>query len=315
MRNTIAIIIVLVSLVSFSCQNEVDKFVPREFIAPGDYKDVLEIIQNLDEQHTIKAEDGGVVSLKNSTITIVPNAFIRNGQIVTGNVKIKTVEILAHSDIVRYDVATVNESDELLEAQGVWRIEAYQNDEKLSLRAIPDAIVVHTFSDQPKTADGYVLEDDGAVRYWSKNNSSVVNGSISTIYKGVVLDTTGYRISVQALSWIGIHQLSDPSSFSNLCLDLLDSNTPENSIGFLCYDAIRSCQRLAISNTLDCGMTTVMSINTAKIIVLAHKGDLGGQNHIEAEVDLVNLSQSNVEVSMTPQLISEATLLDVVDGF
>ena len=305
----------LVLLLLPSCQNEVDKFVPDEFIGPGDYQDALILIQNMEREFYFDIEKGITMAVGRSVISIPPHAFIyRDNSPVAGRVLLTVTEIHQQKDFIKYDFATEDMDGKILEAEVFTRVAAKNNVENLKVNTSADPIVITTFDDTPEMGSVYELVKIDQANFWEETNTFVKVGAVTVEYQGAVKDTSGYQFEVTSSNWMGIQRTVQVADFSAMCLDLLDSNTPENTRAYLVFDEFNTCLRLNVSNTVDCVDSNVPLNENGVLVVLAHKGMLNGTDLIEAGSEYVTINGPSTVVDLQPRLIPKEELLPFIEG-
>ncbi len=311
MRNTIFISFLFFI---FACQNEVDKFVPEIFIPPGDFHDALEIIQNLDQVFEIDNRTGGILELGKSQLAFPPEVFIdESNQIVDGIIQVEIIEIANQRDIIKYNLATETHDGELLESIGMLNIQAKFDGKSLML-APGKKFSIQLITDINQNAASYerTIQDD--ITQWSKLSQYIHNGDITIWHDGAWKDTTGYQLDWDQLGWVALLSEINISTLTSVCLELLDSNSPDNSLVYLMYDDLKACQRLTVSNTIDCGISMAPSGYTGKVVLLAHKGMVDNLEYMEAGVKEIGLGPGEIQIDMSPTFVAKDELLQFVEN-
>ncbi len=310
--NTYKLIIsfTILSLALISCQPEVDKFVPNEYIAAGDYNDVLQGLQNLEIQKTISIDNGGVIELDKSLVYFSSNSFInQNNEVVQGQIQINIVEVNQNNDMVKYDIPSINDDEILLEAETVLSIRAFQGDDQLRINPNSQGIVVYVFDDQPEAVNLYAPGQNQFEGGWVEQMTQIESGDLEVNLEGYENDTTGYRFILEDLGWISLQKEVLVSDYTTLCLELLESNTPQNTRAYILYDNVNTCQRLAISSMTDCATTAVPLEFEGTIVILAHKG--GQQSEAASRRIVVTANLEKIEID--PIRMSEEEILEFIE--
>lgn len=130
--------IVLITTTFFACKKKTTDVVPTV----DDAKALTEFFernvvpsQNFSIDNTV---GGSAITAKGSKITFPPNAFLRNGVAVTGNVNIEFKELVDKVDFVLSNKGTLS-NDLPLESGGTWMLKPWQGTELLKIN--PAALV------------------------------------------------------------------------------------------------------------------------------------------------------------------------------
>jgi len=293
----------------YSCQNEVDQFDPTIFNAPGDYNDALTLIQDLESEMTFENSVGAHVFIDGIYFIIPPEAFIHeNGNDVNGSVDVKAVIVHDAQDMIKYDLQSVSSSDAILESTAMLRLMASQSGVTL---ALSESIKIYLINEGPISSNMYSKANNAVV--WNKTQNIVSNGAMTFEFDGEAVDTTGYSFSVSELGWASVQRELTTSSQSTICLDLLDSNTSNNTIGYFIYEGQNAVQRLTISNSVDCGVSMIPQGYNGTILILAHKGLVDNREHIEADKRELSINFMEADVDMTPRFINETELIELIE--
>ena len=310
MRILKLLIALTISLTFLACQTEVDKFVPYEIMAPGDFEDVLEPMQNLSVDKIINADDGGIIELNKSVLYVPPLTFLeQNNETAHGDIILRVVEINEKSDLIKYDHSSMNNQGVLLNFETTMRIEGWKNNSPLKFNPESEGITVMVFDSQPESYDVYRRDGESPDASWELTGNEVTLGEISFEYGNYFIDSTGYQFILKDLSWISLQKEINPSAYTSLCLELLESNTPANTRAFILYDNANTCQRLEVSPTSDCAITAVPMEFEGTIVVLAHKG--GDQSEAASRRIILSGNQANVELE--PIRMSEEEILEFIE--
>lgn len=300
-------------LFHFSCQNEVDKFETDIFVAPGDFNDALEIIQNLAQVETLDNQTGAVFSYYKLQIEIAPQTFLdENDEVILGEVEIEVIEAFRQRDFMKYNLATETVDKELLEAVAMLRLQATAGGLPVTIDKL-NPVVIKVMDDGQESNTMYSPVYLNEQLFWQPFGEEVAATSFQVTKDGQVIDTTGYQIEISSQEFIAVQHALSNDETTTICLDLLDSNTPSNTIAYLLYEDINVCQRLSVSNTVQCAETAVLADYNAVLVVIAHKGDVGGREHLEAGSKPLNSMTTNVNVDLRPTLIDREELTNLVE--
>ena len=303
-------IVSIIFLTSLGCQTEVDKFVPYEFIAPGDFEDVLAPLQNLAAENIVIAENGGLIELNNSVLYVPPRAFIRqNNEQAEGEVIVSVVEINKKADLIKYDLTSTNNLGDLMEFRTTFFIEAYQNGVALDFDPDGDGLKVLIFDGQPTAYEVYEQQEEVEEATWQLSNVAMETGNITFEHGNYFIDTLGYQLAIKESKWYSLQRELSATAYTSLCLELLESNTPTNTRAFMVYDNANTCQRLMVSPTSDCAMTTVPVEFEGTIVVLAHKGG----DQAEAVSKRIVISANEPVVELEPIRMTQDEILSFVE--
>ena len=311
MKNIVRLITCVFIISLWSCQSEVDKFDPIEFIAPGDFNDALDLVQDLKRVETLTNEIGASIMMQNGVINLPAHAFVSlSGEPIEGEVELSIIEIGSNKDMIKYDISTADNNGALLSAEAMVYLEAKQNDLRLKLNSVGENGTVYFFDENPQTCSIYNRSTGLENNAWFLDNGAVTKGVINLQIDGLPFDTTGYRIELKNLNWISLQKELAIASYSELCLELTDSNTPNNTRAYIMFDNVNSCQRLQVSSSANCALTNVPVEFEGKLVVFAHKGPLNGEAQIEVESHRVIINSGPLEFDLTPTRVDEAMFVD-----
>ena len=314
MKTAISILFSILCLTLFSCQNEVDKFEVNEFIAPGEYDDALTIIQDRAQTEIINNTVGGTIELERAILKFEPTTFIdQSGEAIDGDVQISFVELIEQKDFIKYDLSTEYGDNKLLSAAYMLNIMASKNGKPLFLNPQAPTPIVYVLDENPRAISLFNSNKSGPDQWWEKSNAEVKFGAIAYEVNGMSFDAKGYEFSIENLNWVSIQRELQISGQSQLCLKLPDSNTPNNTQAFIMYDNVNSCQRLLVSSSANCAMTNLPLEFEGKIVIISHKGELNGREHIEAESRRLVVMANMPNLEMMPPFVGKIKLIPFIE--
>jgi hypothetical protein len=304
------------TLVLSSCYKEIDEFIPKYVIAPGDYSEALKQLQEDHKVYRIDAARATNIYLDNAHIVIQGGSFVYdNGEPVQGEIEILASEYYEAKDILKYDLPTVTTTGELLQSHGVFYIDAMQDGKSLKIREgrtlefyVPD----EGASSESALFNAIVDVETGESSWLQVSNDTSIRTASWQDSSGQE-DVFGYIFNTSELSWINIDEFIDIQSRTELCITLPEGNIHSNTRVFLVYEDIASIQTLNVlgdeMNIFCSGQATLPMEYEVTILVIAHRGP----EHYEAATQRIIIAP-NLDIELIPNKVSKEELEDLVDN-
>jgi len=232
----------LLFLIVPGCIDEYENYTPYEKSVAS----FFDKVQTLEQSFSFEAEDGAQeITERQSIINIPANAFEdADGNLITGVVDFKYVEVLDKSLIILYDRPTLNLNDALLETAAVYYLEATQNDQKLTLNQNIEFRVVSDNTNEMHLSiwDESVERDYGN---WTSVSTATAERSEWT-KPGTTETEKGYQLLFNKLDWISCDQLIPlaEDQLSSLCLNFSENYNSTNTLCYLVFEDMNSVIKL-----------------------------------------------------------------------
>jgi hypothetical protein len=239
-------------LISNGCYKDDIIFTPDEIppvLQTGNIGDFYERLPDKFDSLSFDASVDFVMATENNTIfQIAAGSFVDDsGNLVTGEVDFKYIEVLDHADYLYYKLPTIS-GKKLLRTEGVFRFEVTQENKKLKLKE-GKGITVRLPSDDPDP--GMMLfeaQGEGENFDWVLNQD-INTGQDQNIFINewfVNLDSAsqeflsgfGYQFDCDIFKWINVDIFSDvpEEDRTTVCVELPEIYTNENTIVFMYFN-------------------------------------------------------------------------------
>lgn len=239
-------------LISNGCYKDDIIFTPDEIppvMESGNIGDFYEKLPDKFDSLSFDATEDFLMVTENNTIfQIAAGSFADEaGNVVTGNISFKYIEVLDRAEYVYYKLPTVS-GKQRLRTEGVFRFEATQENKKLQLKE-GKAITVRLPSDDPDP--GMMLfeaQGEGENFDWVLNSDAVTgqdrNIFISEWFFNLdssnqeFLEGFGYQFDCDIFKWINVDIFADvpDEDKTTVCVELPEIYTNENTIVFMYFN-------------------------------------------------------------------------------
>jgi hypothetical protein len=305
----------IITTIISGCYKEIDEFIPKLVIAPGDYNQAFNTVQEEPQTFMINNSQDVILYLENAQIFINQGSFtFQDGSPVQGEIDITVSEHYENHEFLKNNLPTVTTIGELLGSHAVFFINARQNGKQLKLKEnnliqfnVPDELAtdlsrIFSLNEDPVSGEKAweLLSSGGSIQvgsWWNQEKEQ---------------EEFGYIFDVNELDWISISEFLDYPNLTDICVTLPESNTSSNTRVFLLYDNINSVQPLWINQngTKFCTVNAVSPVEfEATIVVIAHKG---GDYYETATQRIIVLPGLNIE--LTPHKVTEIELRELLNS-
>lgn len=243
-------------IISSGCYKDEIDFTPDEippFVTSGSIGDFYDRLPDKFDSLSLDASENHTIISDNNTIfEIQGGSFIDGeGNIISGNVKFKYIEILDHADFALYRLPTIS-GKKRLRTEGVFRFEARQGEKQLQLKE-GKSIVVKLPSENPEP--GMMLfeaQGEGENFDWvlSQGSNAGTDQNIFLTEWFVNVDPStqeflegfGYQFNCELFKWINVDIFADvpDEDKTTVCADLPEKYTNDNTVIFMYFNESRS---------------------------------------------------------------------------
>ena len=311
---------IIISLVVMaSCLDEVDLFMPLG-VEPGegDITELLELLQTEPEIRYFNTEVETIIILEKSILTIPPLAFVNaSNEVCTGELEIRVRELFDAEGIVRHNVPTITDSH-LLESDGVFHIEVYKGDEKLSLKDGQGInIKIENDNSRDKMELFYGKQINDIDFYWEEADADPDDWSNVWQSEWVIQDSGqtvfgfGYEMIVDQLDWINCDIFNEDQPTTTVCVDLPEGFDSRNTRLFMVFDDINSVTVLDPDPDLQMFCTNYSPVPLEYQVTLLALTERDGQYFAIKKNEIIT---SDLVVQLEPELKTEEEIEDLLNS-
>lgn len=300
----------LCTFLLFSCQTEIDKFDGDIFLADGDYQDALAHVQNGDQHLMADASAAHSVLMDGMHLAIPADAWMTsNGEAISGTYMLHFRLISTANDCIKYNVQTVSVDDVILEAGLAVHITASQANETLALR--PSKELVLTIETETQITGLYQSESG---KKWTDTESSATSSEYVVEHNGDMISLNGLQFDISNTGWHATMKPSQVVGYRSICLELEDSNVPNNTLALFIPTQTMTCIELNVSNTVQCAETAIPADVGGKVVVIAHQGEQHEKEVIQFVDGNVQVTLEDIDIDLVPNFVTAEGLLNSIEG-
>lgn len=302
--------IFLFSILLYSCQTEIDKFDGDSFLAQGDYADALAHVQNRDHSLIADASEAHTVLSDGLHIAIPADAWMTsNSDVVNGAYELHVRLISTANECIKYNVQTVDVDDAILEAGVAFHITASQANEPLSLKPAKELVITIETDTQ---ITGLYQSESG--KTWTDTERSATSGEYEIEYNGEMSRISGLQFDISNTGWHATMKPSQVVGYRSICLELEDSNVPDNTLALFIPTQTMTCIELNVSDKVQCADTPIPADVGGKVVVIAHQGEQNDKEVIQFVDGNVQVTLEDIDIDLVPNFVTAEGLLNSIEG-
>jgi hypothetical protein len=296
-------VVVALMLLSQSCVDNLDYFVPLEIVEKGDVENVFKALEADPQTGLLACEQGGVLVFSDVVLKIPDHAFQRvDGTACNGEVTIEVYEVFDRSDIIKHNIPTISESD-LLETYGSFFLSAKAGEDELILMDGKEISIYVNNSDVPQDVELYYGLLDGARFLWKDADGQIgLPGDIEVTEWEVedgtdIISGFGYKFETDQLGWLGCKRLNTSEPKTEVCVELPEGFTPKNSKVFVSFDGGLMVAALEDFTENSGFCTSLEGLPIEYEVTFVVLSEIEGRYYIDRRNAIIN---PNLTVSLTP---------------